>query len=144
MQITIGWMFLVLGGLLYFAQLISTASFELAQRLGIQENPDETDSILQTAERFTAYWDLITLGWLPLAGLLMILGNPYWPIVGLLGGAIYLDASGREAVKIISFRKEGIRLGGEKQQKVFFSSYIVMAIMGLVLTGYSIIRLAMY
>lgn len=141
MQIAIGWTFLILGGLLYFAQLISSVNFTLAQQLGIQEDPEETDSILQTAERFTAYWDLVTLGWLPIAGLLMIVDHKYWSIVGLIGGAIYLDTSGREAAKILSFRKEGVRLGTEKQQRVFFASYIVMAFMSLVIMGYSIIVL---
>lgn len=138
MQITIGWMLLFIGGLLYFSQIISSFNFELAQRLGIQESPEETDSILQTAERFTAYWDLLTLGWLPLAGLLMIIDHNWWPIVALVGGAIYLDASGREAAKIISFRKAGFRLGTKQQQRVFFASYIVMAIIGLCLIAYTI------
>ena len=138
MQLALGWAFLILGGLLYVAQVISSVDFRLAQQLGIQESPEETDSILQTAERYTALWDLVTLGWLPLAGLLMILDSPCWPLAGLVGGAIYLDTSGREAAKIISFRKEGVRLGPEKQQKVFFASYIVMAFMGLVLIGYSV------
>ena len=138
MQLALGWAYLILGGLLYVAQVISSVDFRLAQQLGIQESPEETDSILQTAERYTALWDLVTLGWLPLAGLLMILDSPYWPLAGLVGGAIYLDTSGREAAKIISFRKEGVRLGPEKQQKVFFASYIVMAFMGLVLIGYSV------
>lgn len=138
MQLALGWAYLILGGLLYVAQVISSVDFRLAQQLGIQESPEETDSILQTAERYTALWDLVTLGWLPLAGLLMILDSPCWPLAGLVGGAIYLDTSGREAAKIISFRKEGVRLGPEKQQKVFFASYIVMAFMGLVLIGYSV------
>ena len=133
-----GWTFLILGGLLYVAQVISSVNFELAQKLGIQEDADEADSILQTAERFTAYWDLVTLGWLPIAGILMIADHDYWPVVGLIGGAIYLDASGREAAKILSFRKEGVRLGTEQQQRVFFASYLVMAFMGLILIGYSI------
>ena len=80
-QITIGWACLILGALLYIAQLISSIDFKLAQQLGIQENPEETDSILQTAERYTAWWDLVTLGWLPLAGLLMILENSCWPAI---------------------------------------------------------------
>jgi len=141
MQDTIGWMLLILGGLLYSAQLISSVNFKLAQRLGIQENPDETDSLLQTAERFVAYWDLVTLGWLPLAGLLIIIDHSWWPIISLMGGAIYLDASGREAAKIISFRKEGIRIGTIRQQRVFFASYIIMAVIGLVVIAYSINKL---
>ena len=143
MQTTIGWTLLLLGGFLYFAQVISSINFKLAQRLGIQESPKETDSILQTAERFTAFWDLVTLGWLPLAGLLMIIENNWWPIVALVGGAIYFDTAGREAAKILSLRKEGFRLGTPTQQRIFFSSYIVMAIIGLALIGYSISSLVM-
>jgi hypothetical protein len=140
-QLTIGWTLLLLGGFLYFAQVISSVNFELAQRLGIQESPEETDSILQTAERLTAYWDLVALGWLPLAGLLMIIDYNWWPIVALVGGAIYFDTAGREAVKIISLRKEGFRLGAPTQQRIFFGSYILMAIIGLVLVSYSISNL---
>lgn len=141
MQNTIGLTVFLLGGFLYVAQVISSVNFKLAQRLGIQERPEKTDSILQTAERLTAYWDLLTLGWLPLAGLLMIIDHVWWPIMALLGGALYLDASGREAAKIIAFRKEGIRLGTVQQQRLFFASYIVMAAIGLGLIGYSIYNL---
>ena len=137
-QITIGWILLLLGGILYSAQLISSVNFKLAQRLGIQESPGETDSVLQTAERYTAYWDLVTLWCLPLAGLLMIIDHRWWPVVALVGGAIYLDASGREAAKIISLKKEGFRLGSTQQQRVFFASYIVMAVIGAGLIGLSI------
>lgn len=143
MQIAMGYIVLFLGGLLYLAQLISSVNFELAQRLGIQEAPKETDSVLQTAERLTAYWDLLTLGWLPLAGLLMVIDHAWWPIVALVGGAIYIDAAGREAAKILSLRKEGFRLGTKGQQRTFFASYIVMAAMGIVIIGYSITKLAL-
>ena len=137
MQTTFGWMLLLLGGSLYVAQVISSIDFKLAQRLGIQEKPEEADPLLQTAERYTAYWDLVTLGWLPLAGLLMVINHDWWAIVALIGGAIYLDTSGREAAKNISFRREGIRVGTETQQKVFFASYIAMAVIGVALIGYS-------
>lgn len=137
MQEITGWIMLILGGILYAAQVISTIDFRLAQRLGIQENPDESDPLLQRAERYTAYWDLVTIGWLPLAGLLMIIDHAWWPIVALIGGSIYFDASGREAVKILSFRHEGIRVGAQMQQRLFFASYGVMALMAIVLMLYA-------
>lgn len=138
MQVAIGWVLLIFGGALYLAQVISSVNFELAQRLGIQENPEDTDPILQRSERYTAYWDLVTLGWLPLAGMLMIADHEWWPIVSLIGGAIYLDTSGREAVKNISFRHEGINTGTDKQKKIFFASYIVMAAIAIILITYSV------
>jgi hypothetical protein len=137
-QVTIGWGLLILGGALYVAQIISSMNFQLAQRLGIQENPQHTDAIVQRSERYTAYWDLVTLGWLPLAGVLMIINHEWWPIMSLIGGAIYLDTSGREAAKNISFRHEGIKVGTNKQQKLFFASYILMAIIAIALISYSI------
>ena len=138
MQVTIGWGILILGGALYLAQVISSVNFELAQRLGIQENPEDADSIFQRSERYTAYWDLVTLGWLPLAGILMIIDQDWWPIVSLIGGAIYLDASGREAAKNISFRHQGIKTGTEKQKIIFFASYMVMALIAIILIIYSV------
>ena len=141
MQVAIGWALLLLGGFMYLAQLISSINFELAQRLGIQEAPEETDALVRTSERLVAYWDLLTLVWLPLAGWLMIIDHEWWPVIALLGGAIYLDTSGREAAKNISFRKEGLRIGTEKQQRVFFASYIAMAIIGLFVVVYSVVTL---
>ena len=138
MQEIIGWGLLIVGGALYLAQVISSINFRLAQRLGIQEKPEFTDQLLQRSERYAAYWDLVTLGWLPLAGVLMIINHEWWPIMSLIGSAIYLDTSGREAAKNISFRHEGIKIGTDKQQKIFFSSYIVMAVIAIVLIAYSI------
>ena len=143
MQVVLGWILLIFGGALYLAQVISSVNFQLAQRLGIQEKPEETDSLLQRSERYTAYWDLVTLGWLPLAGFLMISNHEWWPIISLISGAIYLDTSGREAVKNLSFRHEGIKVGTEKQQRVFFAIYLVMAVIAIVLMAYSISSLAL-
>ena len=138
MQVAIGWWLLIMGGALYLAQIISSINFQLAQRLGIQEAAESTDPILQRSERYTAYWDLIALGWLPLSGILMIIDYEWWPIMSLIGGAIYLDTSGREAVKNISFRHEGIKVGTEKQKKLFFASYICMAIISAATIAYSV------
>ena len=138
MQELTGWILLIIGSVLYIVQIISSTNFELAQQLGIQESAEHTDPLLQRSERYTAYWDLITLLWLPLAGVLMIINHQWWPIVSLIGGAIYLDASGREAAKNISFRHEGIKTGTNKQQKTFFASYILMLVIAIAVITYSI------
>ena len=138
MQLVSGWILIIFGGALYLAQLISSVNFPLAQRLGIQEDAQAADPMLQRSERYTAYWDLVTLLWLPVAGVLMVIDHDWWPLMALIGGAIYLDAAGREAVKILSFRHQGINLGTLKQQRVFFASYIVMAVLALVVIGYAI------
>ena len=138
MQIILGWCLLILGGGLYLAQVISSVNFQLAQRLGIQEKPEATDPILQRSERYTAYWDLVTLGWLPLAGILMIINHSWWPVIALIGSSIYLDTSGREAAKNMSLRHEGIKTGTDRQKQWFFISYIVMAVIAIFVIIYSV------
>ena len=138
MQLLLGWLLIIFPGLLYVGQLISTVNFPLAQKLGLQENPHESDPLLQRAERYTACWDLVTLVWLPLSGVLMILNNPAWPIMALFGGAVYLDAAGREAAKILSFKHEGVRTGSLRQQRLFFSTYLVMAVLAVVVIFFSV------
>ena len=138
MQIILGWFLLLTGGALYLAQVISSVNFQMAQRLGIQEYPADTDDLVQRSERYTAYWDLVTMVWLPFAGALMINNHDWWPVMSLLGGAIYLDAAGREAMKNLSFRHGGLKTGSSTQQKIFFASYIVMAVIALLVIAYSI------
>jgi hypothetical protein len=74
----------------------------------------------------------------PLSGVLMIIDHEWWPVVGLIGGAIYFDTSGREAAKYISLRHEGVKMGTKNQQRIFFSTYMVMAAIAISLIAYSI------
>lgn len=141
MQLLLGWLLIIFPGILFIAQLISSINFGLAQKLGLQEKPETSDTILQRAERYAAYWDLITLVWLPLSGILMIYNHSLWPYFSLIGSAIYFDASGREAAKNLSFKHEGINTGTEKEQKLFFATYIIMAIVAVVVIIYSLNKL---
>lgn len=135
------WILVTLPGILFTAQLISSINFRLAQRLRIQEEPSQTDPIVQRAERYVAYWDLPTLVWMPISGVLMLMESPTWPIVGLFAAAIYIDASGREAAKILAFKREGLRLGSAKQHHFFLSTYLIMAVLGLGLAVYASLKL---
>lgn len=141
MQAIIGWIFIIFGGTLYLAQIISSVNFPLAQHLGIQEKPETSDTLLLRSERYTAYWDLLTLLWIPIAGILMVANHHLWPVMSLIGGTIYLDTAGREAVKNLCFRHEGVKVGTDKEQRVFFACYIVMAVIAIIAIMYSIISL---
>jgi len=141
MQLFIGWLLIIFPGILFVGQIISSINFSLAQKLGLQEDPDETDPLLQRAEKYTAYWDLVTMGWLPFSGILMVVNHSAWPLFVMFGSAIYLDAAGREAAKILSFKHEGIRTGPKKQQRAFFSTYIVMVLLAIVGLTYSLMEI---
>ena len=137
MQSVLGWILIIFPGILFIAQVISTINFRLAQKLGLQEKPEHTDKLVMRAERYVAYWDLVTLVWMPAAGILMVLDHDLWPLVSFFASAIYLDTSGREAVKILSFKHEGLRLGSNNQHIFFMSTYLIMAVLGLVVVSYS-------
>ena len=144
MQIALAWVLIIFGGGLYLAQIISSINFPLAQRLGIQEKAETSDMLLQRSERYTAYWDLLMLLWLPAAGILMLIDHPWWPIMSLMGGSIYLDTSGREAVKNLSFRHAGFKAGTANEQRIFFASYIIMAVIAITVIAFSLIALFSY
>jgi len=137
MQSVLGWVLIIFPGILLIGQLISTINFRLAQRLGLQESPEHTDKLVTRAERYVAYWDLVTLVWMPAAGVLMVLDHNLWPLIGFFASAIYLDTSGREAAKILSFKHEGLRIGSENQHLFFMFTYMIMAVLGLVVVCYS-------
>ena len=141
MQSIIGWVLILFPGVLFLVQLISSLNFSLAQKLGLQERPLTADPLLIRAERYTAYWDLVTLVWLPVAGVFMVINHPWWPLISLIGASIYIDAAGREAAKNLSFRHEGIKVGTEQEQKLFFATYIVMVIIGLFVVIYSLLAI---
>jgi len=141
MQLFIGWLLIVFPGILFVGQIISSVNFPLAQKLGLQEDPDEADPLLQRAELYAAYWDLVTLGWMPVSGVLMVINNSAWPILALFSGAIYLDCAGREAAKILSFKHEGIQTGKSMQQRIFFSTYFIMGFLAIITIVYALSEL---
>lgn len=131
MQLVLGWLYIVLGGALFLAQVISSINFTLAQKLGLQESSDSADPLLLRAERYVAYWDLVSLVWLPVAGVMMVLNYVWWPWVTVFACAIYIDAAGREAAKNLSFRHGGLKTGTPLQGTFFFSTYLVMIALGV-------------
>ena len=72
MQDILGIIFIVLSAPLVVAQIISVLNFPLAQRLGLQEKSGTAYPLMRHLEINTAIWDLPTLIWLPVAGVLMM------------------------------------------------------------------------
>ncbi|MFH0788345.1 MAG: hypothetical protein V2B13_12115 [Pseudomonadota bacterium] len=64
----------------------------------------------------------------------MLMDHPWWPILSLVAGGIYLDGAGRESAKYLSLHKSGVRIGTSKQVKtaqVFFASMFLVALLVL-------------
>lgn len=131
MQQVFGWIFLLIPGLLVAGQAVSVVNFPLAQRLGLQEKAGSSDPLKLRAELYTACWDLPVLIWLPAAGVLMLLQHAWWPYLCLIGGAVFVDAAGREAAKVLSMKAEGVRVGTHVEQALMFGTYVLMGALGL-------------
>jgi hypothetical protein len=117
--------------LLYVGQIISMANFGLAQRLGLQESPENTDALYSCLERWTARWDLWWLWTLPAAGFLMLIDHWFWPYAAMIGGSAFIDAGGREAAKAFALREQGTRTGSPRESRVAVGTYIYLIATGV-------------
>ncbi len=131
MTLTLGILFSALW-LVYIGQVVSVVNPQMAQRLRLQERDSQSDPLFRGLEHWTAGWDLLTLWVLPSAGILLLTDHPFWPYAAMIGGAIYLDAGGREAAKIFGERDEGVRTGTVGEQRLMMATYAVFAIIGAV------------
>jgi len=131
MQQLFGWIFLFVPGLLVAGQLVSVVNFPLAQRLGLQEKAGASDPMKLRAELYAARWDLVVLIWLPVAGALMVLDHAWWQTLCLVGGAVYVDAAGREAAKVLGMKAGGVGVGTPAEQALMFGAYVLMGALGL-------------
>jgi hypothetical protein len=137
MRIGLAIICILYGAFGWLGQLISGLNYPMAQRLGLQEGNEGTGPLFRCAEANTARWDSVVLWTLGAAGVLMLMNHPWWPVLSLIAGAIYLDTAGRESAKYLSFYKSGIRIGTSKQMKiakVFFASMFLVAILILAYT----------
>lgn len=137
MRVVAGTLLLVIGGLLYIGQLISVVDLRLAQRLGLQEGSDSADRLFVRLEVWTARWDLVWLWTLPLAGLLMLVDQAWWPFAAMIGGSAFIDTAGREGAKWLGLRRHGIAVGTPGDRRTYAVGVTVMLLLGLlaVLTG---------
>lgn len=119
-----------LGTVAYVGQFISAANFELAQRLGLQEKPENVDPMHSALEKKTAQWDVFILWTAPIAGVLGLLNHPWWPALFLIAGTVYLDAGGREWFKILGLREHGTPIGSAWEMVKIYGTYGYLALTG--------------
>ena len=117
---------------IYIGQVVSVVNLRLAQQLGLQETPDTIDPIYGRDTAGTARWDLVSMWTLPAAGILMLTDNSWWPYLALIGGAVYIDTGGRQAIKLLGYRNEGVRVGTNQAVRRALTVYAVFLIVGLI------------
>ena len=126
-----GFVCVVFGLIVVIGQLISTINFNLAQKLGLQEKNDQTESLFRRLELNTARWDLVVLWTLPATGVLMIVGHPLWPATALVAGGIYVDTAGRELAKVLGLKRHGVKTGSREEASLYYCFLAALLLIGL-------------
>jgi hypothetical protein len=123
-----GIILLLISGIGYLGQVITTFWPNTAVRLGLTESEDDVDPTFYADVRGEAYWDTIVLWTLPVAGLLLALGNPTWAYFGLIGGGMYFYFAGRGIVVRRVMQRRSIRIGEPDALTII---YLLLALWGL-------------
>ncbi len=114
--------------LAYFGQVFSVFWPENAGELGLADLADEVEPVFFADGRGEAIWDSLTLWMLPVAAILMILGNEVWIYFGLVGGGMYIYFAGRGIATRMMMDKQGFSIGTPSTMK---TAYAFLAIWGL-------------
>ncbi len=134
MQTAIAITVIVLGTLAWVGQLLSALVPATAAKLGLIERPDQVDPAFFADARGEAIWDVFALWGLPLAGVLLLLGHPGWPTVGVVGGAVYVYFAGRGIVTRAMLRRWGIRIGPQSTTVVYTVTLLLWGASGAAMT----------
>jgi len=113
-------------------QMISAFSPELAARLGLSESESDVDPAFFGDVRGEAIWDSVVLWPLPVAGILLLLDNPWWAYFGLVGGGMYFYFAGRGIVVRIVMRRRRIRIGTPGTVRVIHAALILWGLTALI------------
>jgi len=142
MRVLLGIICILFGLLSWGGQTVSAFFFKFAQRVGLQETDEGTDPLYREVERQAARWDALILWPLVIAGVLMVIVHPWWPVAGLLSAGIYLDTAGRELAKGAGLRRQGVRTGSAADTRKAFVLFGIMIALALILFAYSAMALA--
>ena len=128
MNIIWGIILTILSSIGYFGQVITAFWPDTAAKLGLTEPESDVDPAFYADVRGEAFWDTAILWTLPVAGVLLIFGNPLWVYFGLIGGGMFFYFAGRGIVVRRVMHQRGIRIGTDETLKV---AYIFLALWGL-------------
>jgi hypothetical protein len=136
--ITIIGILVIIGGLIcWVGQSLAVFALPTAVRFGLFEPEGQIDSSICLFERFSQGIMDVLLAWiLPLAGLLMILENQYWPILALVGGGVYLYLPGVFMITRIIWKRNGRKVGKPSSVRaayIFGTIWIMLAVIMITL-----------
>ena len=140
MQTALGIIGVVVGVAGLVGQAFSALSPKLAPQQLAQNELSGPDRLYRRLERNSALWDLFVIWTLPVAGVLMLLDHSWWPFVALVAGGACAASGGREFAKMLSFRNEGVRIGGEGEIRLAFTFLGLWGIVAVIVGAYGLLE----
>ena len=130
--------FVILAGLIcWVGQALSFFAPRIAAKVGVCEREGEVDQSMYIIEtKAHGLTDTLLTWMLPLAALLMIFDAPYWPVLALIGGGIYLYFPGIIMLNRVYLKKHGKDVGKRSSELgayVFGFTWIAAAVAMIVL-----------
>lgn len=129
--------------LCWLGQVVNATSPALASRLGLAEPEADVDPTYYVDGRGEAIWDAMILWTLPVAGVLLLLNNPWWAYFGMVGGGMYVYFVGRGIVVRRAMQRRGIRIGEPKTVKLYNAVLGLWGLIGLVTIAMAVAALSL-
>lgn len=136
----IGILIIVVGLICWLGQSLSIIAPNMALKLGLLDPKEDMDETLYIIESKALGLNDLLLTWtLPAAGFLMIVNNPLWPYLGMVGGGIYLYFSGFIIFTRIYLKREGKKVGSTSAEKTayIFSLLWILASLTMLVLSYN-------
>ena len=112
LTIVIGVTVFLLGLVCWIGQAMAVFFLPKAIQLGLFEPEREVDQSMYLFERMSQGVMDVLLTWiLPLSALMLVLGQPNWPLFALVGGGVYLYFPGVFMITRIVLKKHGRKVG---------------------------------
>jgi len=109
-------------------QTISWLRPDTAVRLSLVEAEEDVEPSYWADIRGEARWDAATLWTMVAAGVLLIVDQPAWAYLGLVGGGMYVYFAGRGIVTRREMARRGFRIGAPANVRI---GYVFLAIWGV-------------
>ena len=132
MNVAWGLVVLLLSSLCWLGQVVSSIAPDLAVRLGLQEADDAVEPVYAADGRGEAAWDALTLWTMAVAGLLLVLDEPAWAYLGLVGGGTYAYFAGRGILTRMTMLRRGFEVGTDANVRRAFAFLTIWGVMALI------------
>jgi len=139
----IGILILILGLIAWLGQSLAFFAPSVAVKLGVLEPEADVDPTLHIMEaRAEGLVDILLTWTLPAAALLMILGHPAWPYLGLFGGGVFLYFSGLITLSRFFLKRAGKRVGSPASERAAYIFGGLWALSAFTMIGLAALHLS--